>query len=140
MMEAERLKDMLRPVFEAHGLKLAVMFGSLAAGTARPESDLDIAVDRGDRPREFGELGRLVTDLVEAARQAGVDREIDVAYLNHADPLFLKKIFETAMLLYGSEREFRAWRLRAFRYYQDFKPYLKLEASAARRLAEGLAG
>lgn len=140
MMEAERLKEMLRPVFESHGLKLAVVFGSVAAGTERPESDLDIAVDRGGRPREFGELGSLVTDLGEAARKAGVDREIDVAYLNHADPLFLKKIFETAALLYGSGREFQAWRLRAFRYYQDFKPYLKLEAATARRLADGLAG
>lgn len=140
MNDVNLLKDVLPPVFETHGLKLAVVFGSVAAGSARLDSDLDIAVDRGERPREFGEHGSLVTDIGEAARRAGVDREIDVAYLNHADPLFLKKIFEMAVLVYGADRDFQAWRLRAFRYYQDFKPYLKLEAETARRLAERLAG
>ncbi|CAI4031162.1 hypothetical protein DNFV4_01590 [Nitrospira tepida] len=62
--------------------------------------------------------------------------DIDLAILNRADPLFLKKILESGRLLYGNEKEFARLRLSAFKQYQDFRPYLELERRyVARRLA-----
>ena len=49
-------------------IRLAILFGSLAAGQARPDSDLDLAVDAG-RPITADEKMKLIEDLaVELGR------------------------------------------------------------------------
>ena len=67
------------------------------------------------------------------------DREVDLAILNHADPLFLKKVMENCRLLHGSPAELRRLQLLAFKRYQDHRKYLDLErrfvAQAIGRLA-----
>jgi hypothetical protein len=55
------------------------------------------------------------------------DRELDLAVLNHADPLFLKQVMETARLLHGTEADMRRLQLLAFKRYQDHRRYLELE-------------
>lgn len=39
--------EALRPVFEHHNVKRAVLFGSVAKGTADEHSDVDLLVDSG---------------------------------------------------------------------------------------------
>ncbi|MDI6773398.1 MAG: nucleotidyltransferase domain-containing protein [bacterium] len=125
----------LTGVAEKHGLRLIVAFGSRATGKGRPESDLDLAV----LPSSGAEvpirvLGDLIADL--AGIFPGV--EVDVSLIPRADPLFLKKIFETGVLLHGDEVEFRRYRVYAFRRYSEYLPYLRIEEAATRRLVERL--
>jgi hypothetical protein len=54
-------------------------------------------------------------------------RDVDLGLLNHADPLFLKKVLESARLLAGSPRELACLRLYGFRRYQDHRRFLRLE-------------
>ena len=43
----DELKTILFPVFQNHGVKRAVLFGSYSKGIATPKSDVDILVDSG---------------------------------------------------------------------------------------------
>jgi predicted nucleotidyltransferase len=109
-------RDHLALVAARHGLRLIVGFGSRVRGQPHPRSDLDLA----DLSTVF----------------PGV--ELDLVFLPHADPLFLKKIFETGVLLHGDPVEFRHYRVYAFRRYSEYLPYLRLEEAATRRLIRQL--
>ena len=81
-----QIKSALSPVFMAHNVRKAVLFGSHAKGTARPMSDVDIVVDSGLRGLAFyglledvaNALARPV-DLLDVSQirpGSAVDREI----------------------------------------------------------------
>lgn len=124
----------LTGVAEKHGLRLIVAFGSRVTGKDHPDSDLDLAILPSPGAEvPIGTLSELIADL------AGIfpSVEVDVSIIPHADPLFLKKIFETGVLLHGDEVEFRRHRVYAFRRYSEYLPYLQIEEAATRRLVEG---
>ena len=62
-------------------------------------------------------------------------REVDLAVLNHADPLFLKKVTERCQLLTGSPARLQRLQLYAFKRYQDHRRFLALERDYVRRHA-----
>ena len=75
------------------------------------------------RPASLDAHAELVTDL-----QALVPgRDVDVALINGADPLFLKKITERCRLLYGSPSALHELKLYAFKRYQDHRRFLAME-------------
>jgi hypothetical protein len=67
----EEVKQKARPILEQHGVTFAAVFGSLARGEDRPQSDVDILVRLG---RPTGMIGymRLVESL-ESALEKRVD-------------------------------------------------------------------
>ncbi len=67
-------------------IKLAVLFGSLAAGTARPDSDLDLAV-ADDKPLSADARTTLIADLAEH-----VGRPVDLIDLTRAGEPLLGQI------------------------------------------------
>lgn len=80
------LRDVLSPVFAAHGVKKATLFGSYAKGLATPSSDVDLLVDSGLRGLSFFGLLESVSsalsvpvDLIDISQiepKSPVDREI----------------------------------------------------------------
>ncbi len=72
--------------------------------------------------REIGAGGMGVADVTAELQPLSEGREIDVAALNHADPLFLNQVMEPARPLYGSERRFHELRLKAFELGPGFLP------------------
>jgi len=118
-----------------HGIALLLEFGSAVTGQMHPRSDLDLAV-LFDRPVvSFRELADLRHEL------QGLDptREVDLAIINHADPLFLKKITDRCRLLHGSPRRLAELKIYAFKRYQDHRRYLALERAYVDRTLERLA-
>lgn len=113
-------------------LDLVLLFGSHVTGRTHPRSDIDLAV------RFLGEMPDLE---VQAALQGELSslfaEDVDLAVINQADPLFLRQITKACRLLYGEARDLAELKLAAFRRYQDFKPYLELEARYVRRFVEG---
>jgi predicted nucleotidyltransferase len=105
-----------------HGARLLLQFGSTVSGRTHPGSDLDIAVLFDGDPG-YARLGALLGDLQAALP----GRALDLGLLNHADPLFLKKVLEAPRLLAGSARELAELRIYAFRRYQDHRRFLRLE-------------
>ena len=75
--------DALAPVFSAHGIHKAILFGSYAKGTATDKSDVDVFVDSGLRGLAFFGLLEDVcsalhtsVDLLDAS-QVEPDSEIE---------------------------------------------------------------
>jgi predicted nucleotidyltransferase len=114
-----------------HGVAMLLQFGSSVTGKLHPRSDVDIGVLL-DRPRlSLDEDADLRHDL----QALFPGHEVDVAFLDHTDALFLKKVMETCRLLSGDPRRLQRLRIYAFRRYQDHRRFLDMErAFVARRL------
>lgn len=116
----------------AHGVVLLLQFGSSVTGKVHARSDLDLAALL-DRPKiSLRARAALLHDL----QALFPDHEVDLAILNHADPLFLKKIMESCRLLYGDPRRLQRLGIYAFKRYQDHRKYFEMERRyVARSLA-----
>lgn len=135
--QADSTPDTLEHLARRTGIRLMLQFGSTVAGTHHPHSDLDIAI-----MFETGDVSlRVLSEISEELRELFPGREIDLAVVNRADPLFLKKITEQCRLLYGKEADLARLRLYAFKRYQDHRRFLALERRfVSRRLAGLCAG
>jgi predicted nucleotidyltransferase len=105
------------------GLRLVVLFGSVATGQARPDSDADVAVLGGDSWKAL-ELG--------SALAAQLGREPHVVDLASASDALRFEVARHGVLLF--EAEPNAWaefQARAALMYFDLKPIIE-------RCAEGV--
>jgi len=124
----------LERVARRHGIELILEFGSMLTGYVHSRSDRDLGVLL-DRPTfSLRELADIRHDL--AALFPGA--EVDMAIINRADPLFLKKMTERCRLLYGAPRRLAELRIYAFKRHQDHRRYLPLERDYVRRTLERL--
>jgi uncharacterized protein len=80
----EELKQKTIPVFRQYGVSYAAVFGSVARGEDRPESDVDILVRFG---RPTGMIGymRLIENL-EASLERKVDLVTEQSLNRHVQP------------------------------------------------------
>lgn len=128
----QNMPHRLRQFAERYGVRLLLQFGSTVAGPVHDRSDLDLAIQFTNPDVPF----ETVLDVQAALSDLFPGQDVDLAILNRADPLFLKKITEQCRLLYGSTQDLARLRLLAFKQYQDFLPYLDLERRyVSRRLA-----
>lgn len=118
-MDSDRLPGVCR----THGIRLLLQFGSTVSGRAHAASDMDLAVLLERRPVSLDAHAELTGDL----RALMPERDVDVALINGADPLFLRKITEQCRLLYGSPRALQELRIYAFKRYQDHRRFLAME-------------
>jgi len=127
----ERLRHRIGSLPE---VKLAVLFGSHARGTAGPRSDVDLGLllepdTRSARLHIEAELGR------------AAGRSIDVIYLDEAPPLLRFEISKDGLVLL--EREDGLWthfKAKAMVDWWDWAPLAKrIEDAAIRRLREKVA-
>lgn len=117
---------------QKHGIRLLLQFGSSVTGLVHPDSDVDFAVRLERVPDTLEQEADLIADL--QALTPG--RNIDVTLINRADPLLLKQIAAHARLVYGTPREFDAFKLYAFKRYQDHCRYFDLEREYVDRALE----
>ena len=123
----------LEAIAHAHGIELIIQFGSTVSGTTHAASDLDLAVLLGDAPESLASQADLVSDI-----QALVPgRDVDVAILNHADPLFLKQVTDRGVLVFGSPGRFQEFKLYAFKRYQDHRRFFQMEREYVERAVSG---
>ncbi|HEV8310155.1 MAG TPA: nucleotidyltransferase domain-containing protein [Methylomirabilota bacterium] len=130
-MDAERLEEIAR----RYGIRLLLMFGSAVSGPLHARSDVDLAVWLDRSPLSL----RGHADLLGELQKLYPDREVDLAVINRADPLFLKKITERCRLLHGSALDLAELKIYAFKRYQDHRRYLALERAYVARALRGLA-
>ncbi|MCM8624890.1 nucleotidyltransferase domain-containing protein [Accumulibacter sp.] len=110
--------EVIRSVLSRHPqVKLAVLFGSLAAGTARPDSDLDLAV-ADDQPLSVDARMALIDDL---AQQTG--RPVDLIDLKLAGEPLLGQILTRGRRIVGSDERYAQLLVRHLVDDSDFAPY-----------------
>lgn len=126
----------LDEIARRHSVRLLLQFGSSVGGPTHPRSDLDLAVLL-ERPRlSLAEFADLRADLARLFP----GRDLDLAIVNRADPLFLKKILERCRLLWGPPALLQRLALHAFKRYQDHRRYLDLERRWVARAVRELGG
>jgi len=126
--------EKIRAIAKNHGIVVLLRFGSSVTGKLHARSDVDFALLVERVPASLEAHGRLLQDL----QALFPEREVDVAFINRADPLLLKKITESCELLYGSKRRLQELEIYAFKRYQDHRKYLDLERRYVERALEEL--
>jgi len=105
-------------IMERHPhVQFAVLFGSLASGQARPESDLDIAVDAG-RPLTTNEKMALIGDLA-----LEIGRPVDLINLNGVGEPLLGQIVTGGRRVMGSVTHYAELIRKHLCEQADFMPY-----------------
>lgn len=79
------------------GIRLAILFGSMAKGTARPDSDIDIAVLK-NQPLTSQEKTALIAEIANLC-----GRPVDLIDLKHAGEPLLGEILKGERLLGSNE-------------------------------------
>lgn len=126
-IQAEQ-KQQLDSIREKYKIRLILAFGSRIRGIVHQDSDLDIGVLYEEKQKPL--------DVAVELQKAFPDYEVDLVNLNRADPLLLNEVNKKCQLLAGDETSFHNFRIHAFHRYQDYKPYLQMEAQLnSRRLA-----
>lgn len=104
---AECLRDVQRYLEERHEVKSAIVYGSVALGTARTDSDIDLMIvaprDRHD------ELAR---DLYRIGGRYDVTVSpylVERTGLESLDPQFLEAVARDDIVLKGKRRAFTVW-------------------------------
>lgn len=107
-------KEQLATVAREIGAIFIVEFGSAVRGEARPDSDLDIAILTRKTPdyRLFGEAYSRVSDIFRG-------KNVDVRFLNDADPLFTMQVVRDGVLLFGDQDAYDDLRMLTNRRYVD---------------------
>jgi hypothetical protein len=83
------------PIFQKFGVRKAILFGSIAKGTATASSDLDLLVDSGLHGFDFIDLGESV--------RASVNCPVDIFDVTHIqkDSRIAREIAQTGVTIYG---------------------------------------
>lgn len=116
-------------LLRALGVRLVVLFGSRARGTQRRDSDVDVGV-----LMDAASPGLLDRRRVEIADSLGLTGEVDMVFLDDAEPLLLFEVATTGRPIYEHEPgTFEAFRLRAVKRYYDTAWIRRVEAEALRR-------
>lgn len=120
-------------IAKKHKLKLVIIFGSFASGKNRKDSDLDIGVI-SEKEISFEKQIKLTNEFSVIFR-----KNIDLSILNHTNPLLLFEASRSAILLYGKQKDFFEFRLRAFHAYNDYQPFFKLENELNKKIIKSYA-
>ena len=104
---------------EENNIRLAFLMGSFAKGTARKDSDVDVAVlfDQHPASREIFELKDSLTVLLK--------KEIDLIVLNNAGPVIRMQALKSGILLYKTPDSYEDFFTRTINEYDDLKYFRK---------------
>ena len=88
------IKTTLHPIFDAYGIRKAVLFGSYAKGEATDQSDVDLVIDCHQRGLKF-------YGIINAI-ETGLQKECDVFRFSSiaTDSPISKEIDETGVIIY----------------------------------------
>ncbi len=128
--EALVLIEALRRALESRkDVRLAMLFGSRSRGCARPESDVDVAVEAPGV-----DLWTLAADLSQA-----VGLEVDVVDLREAGYPLLKAVLRDGLLIHqGRKGALGDWRSQAIARTELDRPWFeRMRDGFLRKLAEG---
>lgn len=117
-MVIESVDTQIRQVLERHhAVRLALLFGSLAKGTAHHGSDLDLAVG-ADYPLDVHETIELISDLAKA-----IGRPVDLIDLSTVGEPLLGQIIAGGRRIVGSDTLYAELLLKHLYNQEDFVPY-----------------
>ncbi|MCB2307525.1 nucleotidyltransferase domain-containing protein [Clostridium estertheticum] len=113
--------DELRNTCIKHGIKMVLLYGSQAMGNSDEKSDVDLGLLLKDDSYDFEDI---IKDLMKVFN----GDIIDVAILNHGDPVLKFEIISNYKILFCEEDEiFLEFYLNTVKQYNDTKKFRILE-------------
>ncbi|MBU3171571.1 type VII toxin-antitoxin system MntA family adenylyltransferase antitoxin [Clostridium estertheticum] len=113
--------DELRNTCIKHGIKMVLLYGSQAMGNSNEKSDVDLGLLLKDDSYDFEDI---IKDLMKVFN----GNIIDVAILNHGDPVLKFEIISNYKILFCEEDEiFLEFYLNTVKQYNDTKKFRILE-------------
>lgn len=132
-MDKEQLIAAIRDLLEQHTqIKLAILFGSVATGRARFDSDIDVAVG-ADRPLEVNEKINLIEALAQLSK-----RPVDLIDLKRVGEPLLGNILASGRRILGSDERYAQLVYRHLLDEADFMPYQRRLLAERRRAWLGI--
>jgi predicted nucleotidyltransferase len=124
-MDAQTAVTRAMPVLDAHpGLVAAYLFGSVARGTAKASSDVDIAVLYAERPPSVLESPPM---KLEGALERELRCPVQVVCLNAAPPDLAIRVLRGGRLILERDRAARIrFEVNLRNVYWDLEPVLRL--------------
>jgi uncharacterized protein YutE (UPF0331/DUF86 family)/predicted nucleotidyltransferase len=118
-----KLRGYLSTHGESEGLAAAYLFGSVARGTARPDSDVDMGVLYVDEPPPgLAGLG----GHLEAALESLLRLPVQLVVLNRAPVDLAKRVLRDGILLLDRDRSRRIrFEVRTRQEFWDLEPFLR---------------
>ncbi len=116
-LDLEEALNRLNRLFATKHVALAYLFGSYAAGTNDPSSDIDLAVLIADQKKQDKVLNLLLfTDIQQAL---GTER-FDLLMLDKASPLMKMEIVRSGRVIYArTEDELNNFEMKTIQEYLD---------------------
>ncbi len=123
---AGKLREQLGARAEAEGIVAAWLFGSVARGTARPDSDVDVGVlYREAPPRTLKGIGRVFGLEEDLAEATGLP--VQVVNLNQAPVDLIVRVLRDGKLLLDRDPLRRiGFEVASRNEFWDLEPYLRL--------------
>ncbi len=97
-MSVKDLQNKLAPIFRHHGVKRAAVFGSVARGDDRPESDVDVMIKLGKPMGLVGFVG-LVNEMEET-----LGRKVDLVTEGGVNKFIKPHILPDLKTIYEDEK------------------------------------
>lgn len=94
-MSIEEIKRKITPVLDLYGVKRAAVFGSVARGEEKPDSDIDILVELHEP------LGLLKFAKLNYTLEDALEKKVDLIKSNSIKPSFRDNILKSAIYIYG---------------------------------------
>lgn len=116
-MQTNATKQLVNQLREYPGIKLAIVFGSMASDTEWSGSDLDIAI-LADKPLDAKTKIQIITDLAEIT-----NRPVDLVDLRITGEPLLGQILVKGKRLLGNDRDYATLINRHLLDVADFLPY-----------------
>ena len=122
-----------RSVSRRRDVSAAYVFGSVAAGRARPDSDLDVAVLLDPRVPRDDALTRRLQIMAELGAALGRSN-VDVVILNDAPTLLAHRVLSRGRLVFERSAATRVrFQVRTAARYLDLVPVLETHIRALKR-------
>ncbi len=112
MLNKVTLQQLIKTINEQLNTDFIILFGSFAKGTAREDSDIDLAYFSDQKLSSY-ERFTLAGDLAAIA-----GREVDLVDLKQIDTVFTMQIFSEGVPIYiKDDNEFTRQKMRAYSMY-----------------------
>jgi len=117
------IEDAIRTTLQKEDdILFAYLYGSVARGMERAESDIDIGIFLADPQKK----GRYYPEQLAVRIENTVDREVDVRVLNDRNPTFLHQVLAYGTLLFSrDERRRIQFEGEVYDRYLDISYYMK---------------
>lgn len=98
-LELEKIKSIIVPILKQNGVEFAGVFGSVARGDDKPDSDVDILIRTGPKsPTGFAFFG------IQEELEKALGREVDILTEKYVHPYIRKYVLRDLIDLYGERR------------------------------------